>query len=404
MTVVSTINRENLVAQAGDNSYDFTFKYFESTDIQLYIDTVLQTTGYSITSHANGPAFGGTVSLVTPMVGGEKVVIKRKLPNTQDTDYEENDDFPSQVAEDDYDRAAMRDQDQQEILDRCWKVGPSSTITDTVITDPDATSVGKGLIIAEGDTAGTYKVVYSNENISDILQEVEADANRAEAAANTADQDADRAEVAVGNLFQRANPPFTIVNGQTDYTLTYPVDPILRNAAVFISGVFQENIATNYIFPDENTIRFVGALAVGASAQVLTSLSASNPDLTQAVIDTIDFQDENLLKANSPKLLKTVFGDEAQEHVGTDLSGLTITHNHIEWTLTGNSQFSDVTLPYDGTYVFHIYPAGSTLVLATSYKTDGNLAVPGSAAGEIRIVVEQYNSRKSIISLQNMGA
>jgi len=122
-------------------------------------------------------------------------------------------------------------------------------------------------------------------------------------------------------------------------------------------------------------------------------------DQTLAVAD-------HLVLDNLAVLLQAVYGDEAQPHTGTDLSSLTVTRNHIEWTLTEASSFSDVALPdnWTGTLVFHVYPATFPLALATSYKTDGGLDDPDPAAGEIRIVVEQYNGRKSIVSLQNMEA
>ena len=103
-------------------------------------------------------------------------------------------------------------------------------------------------------------------------------------------------------------------------------------------------------------------------------------------------------------MLRAVYGDEAQIHSGADLAALAVTRNHVMWTLTGDSQFSELALPYDGTYVFHVYPGSHMLALAAAYKTDGNLPNPDSGAGEIRIVVEQYGGRKSIVSLQNMGA
>lgn len=112
--------------------------------------------------------------------------------------------------------------------------------------------------------------------------------------------------------------------------------------------------------------------------------------------------DTDILKADTPDLLQTVYGDESQTHTGTTTSGLTVTRNHVEWMLTDASQFAEITFPYDGTYIFHIYPATYALTLAAAYKTDGNLPDPDSTAGEIRIVVEQYNSRKTIVSLQNM--
>lgn len=110
------------------------------------------------------------------------------------------------------------------------------------------------------------------------------------------------------------------------------------------------------------------------------------------------------VKSNATSLLKAVFGDEAQTYTGTDLSGLTVARNHISWTLTAASTFSDVTLPYDGTYIIHVYPEGNTLDFAASYKTDGGLADADTAAGEVRITVEQFNGRKTIVSLQNMEA
>jgi hypothetical protein len=395
MTVESTINRENYIAQSGDDSYDFPFKYFKSTDILVFVDGVNLTTGYMVTAHANGPSFGGTVSLTTPMVGGEKVVIKRKLPNTQETDYEENEDFPSQVAEDDYDRAAMRDQDQQEILDRCLKVGEASTITDTVVEDPAPASIGKALIIAEGDVPGTYKIVYSADNIADIVNAVKQDALDAAASANLAEQNADRSEVAVGALFQRANPPFTLVSGQSDYTLTYPVNPIERNAAVFISGIFQENIDTNYIFPDENTIRFIGSIPVGSTAQVLTSLSASNPDLTQAVQDTIDFQDASLVRDNVSKTLAALYTVAWQSHTGTALTGIVLESNYVRWPLTGPSMFDELSFPAGVPLLFHIVPNGQTLTFASAYKTGGEEFDP--TADVVKVMLDYDGTDKTIL-------
>ena len=114
--------------------------------------------------------------------------------------------------------------------------------------------------------------------------------------------------------------------------------------------------------------------------------------------------DEATLKADAASLLRTVFGDEAQVHAGADLSGLTLVRNHVRWTLTGASAFSDVSLPYDGTYVFHVYPDGNGLSLAAAYKSDGSLTDPDPDAGEVRITLEQYNGRKTIVSLQNMEA
>lgn len=142
-------------------------------------------------------------------------------------------------------------------------------------------------------------------------------------------------------------------------------------------------------------------LGFGTTGQAVAQASTTTEGL--AALDA-EPADTAIIKADLPDLLQAVFGDEPQSHTGTDLSGLTVNRNHVTWTLTAASQFSDAPLPYDGTYIFHVYPAGNVLALATSYKNDGNLPDLDSAAGEIRITVEQFNSRKTIVSVQNMGA
>ncbi|MDD3311303.1 phage tail fiber protein [Pseudodesulfovibrio sp.] len=156
-----------------------------------------------------------------------------------------------------------------------------------------------------------------------------------------------------------------------------------------------------------------GGTGATESAQALANLGfgttgrlvagAATPGEARAAMGA-EPADTAILKAEEAALLMAVFGDQAQAHTGADLSALAVNRNHVSWSLTAASIFSDVTLPYDGTYVFHVYPGGNGLSLAASYKTDGNLADPDSAAGEIRIVVERFNARKTIVALQNMEA
>ena len=145
-------------------------------------------------------------------------------------------------------------------------------------------------------------------------------------------------------------------------------------------------------------------LGFGAAGKVVAAAESAAQAL--AALDA-EPADAAILKADVADNLEALFGDVAQPHTGTDLSGLTVTKNHLSWSLTGASQFSDdFTLPpgWTGTLVFHVYPSGNTLALAAGYKSDATLPFPDANAGEIRIVVEQYNSRKTIVSLQNMEA
>ena len=112
-----------------------------------------------------------------------------------------------------------------------------------------------------------------------------------------------------------------------------------------------------------NALTNLGFGAVGAAAAACDDVASA-----QAVLDA-EPADVAILKADLPDLLQAVFGDEPQVHAGTDLIGLTVTRNHVVWPLTGSSTFDEVVFPYDGTYVFHIYPAGNALALAAAYKT-----------------------------------
>lgn len=181
MTVETTTNRIRYIALAGATAFDFAFAYFVETDIQVFIDSNTPlSSGFSVTASPEGESSGGTVTLDTALTGGESVLIRRQIPNTQTTDYVENSGFPSDVTENDFDRAAIRDQDQQEIIARSIQFTPETTVTDVFADGPTSSDTGKALILTED--SGTFSFTYSTERIEDIVTAVEADATRAETA------------------------------------------------------------------------------------------------------------------------------------------------------------------------------------------------------------------------------
>lgn len=134
--------------------------------------------------------------------------------------------------------------------------------------------------------------------------------------------------------------------------------------------------------------------AVAATETTLEALAAMDAEPADTAI----------VKADIGELLRAVYGDEAQIHTGADLSTLTVERNHVCWALTEDSLFSDVIFPFDGTYVFHLYPNGYGLSLSASYKRVEGDAEPDSEAGEIRIAVEVFSGRTTIVSILNVEA
>jgi hypothetical protein len=113
MTVSSTINRVQYATDGVTTAFAISYAFYESTDINAIFvgsdgtQTVLApSTDYSV---AGGAGSNGTLTTNTALPVGV-LTIYRDIPFTQESDYVENDPFPADRAENDYDRAAMRDQ------------------------------------------------------------------------------------------------------------------------------------------------------------------------------------------------------------------------------------------------------------------------------------------------------
>ncbi len=108
MTLSTTLNRISYTAGAADVTFPYTFKILATTDLDVYVDEVLQTSGYTVTG-AGDPTGGNVVFAVAP--GVSTVLIVRNTPLTQSTDYTEGDAFPAASHEDALDKLTMMMQD-----------------------------------------------------------------------------------------------------------------------------------------------------------------------------------------------------------------------------------------------------------------------------------------------------
>lgn len=171
----------------------------------------------------------------------------------------------------------------------------------------------------------------------------------------------------------------------------------LENRAVLSSGSILVPVPVNQGGTGaDNVTEALFNLGFGATGAAIAGCESGD--------EVVDVLDADILRADTADLLQAVFGDDAQVHTGTDLSELTVSRNHVFWTLTVDSQFSEVTFPYDGTYVFHLYPNGHTVIFGAGYKLPLNHDDPDPAAGEIRIALEVFNGRRSVVSILNMEA
>lgn len=107
MTVNTNTPSKTYTAAAAATVFPYDFRIFTTSDLHVTVDGSVKTlsTHYTV-SGADNPA-GGNVTFITPMVGGEIVVIAGDIPAERDTDYQEGGDLLGKTHNDDHDYAVM---------------------------------------------------------------------------------------------------------------------------------------------------------------------------------------------------------------------------------------------------------------------------------------------------------
>lgn len=185
MTISGTTLRNDYVSVGQVGPFAYTFRILNSTHLGVYLDGVLQGSGYTVTNV--GDVAGGVVNFASATNAGAKVTLLLNVPFTQPTDYVENDPDPAQVKEDALDLACQRDRQLAEVDQRTMKFPTTSTTVNKFLPEPETgkllrwkstgdlenvadTTLSTGgatlpLSIANGGTGGTT-VATARENLS----------------------------------------------------------------------------------------------------------------------------------------------------------------------------------------------------------------------------------------------
>ena len=140
-----TVSAQNsYISYTGNGStaaYSWPYKLFAATDLKVYTVVIstgvetLQTSGGSGTYDYAINAGLDTVTLNNNLPATHKLFLTRIQVLEQATDYIEGDAFPAGVHEDTLDKVVLQIQQQQEQLDRSFKLGQSNTGTTVNIAD-----------------------------------------------------------------------------------------------------------------------------------------------------------------------------------------------------------------------------------------------------------------------------
>ena len=109
MTLNASDVRDEYTASASQTIFNYTFKIYASTDLDVYVTPSGQactsadlTTAYAVSGV--GLEDGGTITLTTPTSSGDLVTIVSSIPTSRTTDYQNNGDFRAATVNDDFDR------------------------------------------------------------------------------------------------------------------------------------------------------------------------------------------------------------------------------------------------------------------------------------------------------------
>ena len=173
MTVSTTTIKNSYSGNGSATAFNYTFKIFASAELKVYIRTeadgteTLKTVTTHYTVSGIGDTGGGTVTFTAGNVptSAQQVLLTRDSPLTQSTDYVENDPFPASSHEDALDKLTHQMQEQQEELDRSFKVSKTVTdLTSSEVVDDAATRASKLL----GFSANGASFAYFSNPATDV--------------------------------------------------------------------------------------------------------------------------------------------------------------------------------------------------------------------------------------------
>lgn len=191
MTVAAQTPSASYTANGSTFVFALAAKVLTATDLKVYINSVLQTGGYSVSGV--GDAGGVTVSFASPPASGAVVTLKRELPIDRTTDYPFGGTLSSDVLDLDQDRQTMILQQIADEVGRSITLPPGSTASaelppaesnqvigwnasGTALENKSPSSVG---VVIAGDVGFTPSGSISATNVQAAIEEVAAEAGAA---------------------------------------------------------------------------------------------------------------------------------------------------------------------------------------------------------------------------------
>ncbi len=180
------------VSSGFEYKFFFNFVIFDNSDIEVYVDSVKQETGFTVTGA--GDSNGGSVSFDLPPPSGAVVVLRRALVIERTTDFQDSGEFRAKVLNDELDYQTAALQDVAALAGRTLHVSPLGTSSvDLSLAGGIADLAGKvPQFVNDNGTLKVVAVTPSNNGGGSVITADITDATVAGramlTAANTAEQ------------------------------------------------------------------------------------------------------------------------------------------------------------------------------------------------------------------------
>jgi len=148
MTVSSSVNKTEYTGDGVSTVFSFPYIFYSNSDIKVYFNGVLQSSGYTVSGAGNSG--GGNVTFSIAPTNGVEIVIIRIVSYIQNTDFTDFDGNPSTVTERAFDILTMQTQQLAESQGRVVSVSIGSGLSSTTLPDPAATTSYLSATLAGG--------------------------------------------------------------------------------------------------------------------------------------------------------------------------------------------------------------------------------------------------------------
>ena len=386
MTISSTTVKNSYSGNGTLNTFNYTFKIFANTDIQVIIrdadanETVKSlTTHYTVTGAGSGS--GGTVVFTSGNIptNTETVVLRRALPQTQAIDYIANDPFPAESHEEGLDRSMMAIQQLQEEVNRSLKLSRTNTMNTTEFT------------VGTTDRAGK---VLGFDNSGELSVTTEIGSNKGNWSASTTYAIRDIVkDTSTNNIFM-ANTSHTSSGSQplTTNTDSAKWDLLVDAATATTSATNAANSATAAATSATNAATSATSASTSATSAA-TSLSNIGTSEANAATSATNSANSATASANSATAAEATFDLFDDAFLGSKTSDPSVDND-------GNS-LQDGALYFDTTNdVMKVYNLSSTqwLQLTPTVTNQNNINAVNSNSTNINAVASNITNINNVNS------